>query len=132
MNSIEGNIAEIKTQGSLSLVKVLANNILFNAIIIDTPETASYLSIDQKVSIVFKETEVIIGTDEHAKVSLQNRIVGKVQSLDCNELLTKVTLQTTIGRITSIITTNAAQNLKLKVGDTACAFIKTNEIMLAL
>lgn len=132
MNSLKGNIKEVMVNGSLSLVTIeLSDQILFKAIIIETPETASYLSAGHLVKVLFKETEVIIGKDIKHLISLQNQLRGVIKSIDRGLLLSNVLINTPVGDISSIITTNALDQLDLKEELTVCAMVKTNEIMLS-
>jgi len=131
MNRITGNIINIQVDGRLSLVKVQAKSSVFTTIIIDTPETVEYLKINHSIQLLFKETEVILARGTDISISLQNRLIGKVSVLETGKLLSKVQLNTEFGAISAIITTNAVQQLALKVGATVVAMIKTNEIMLS-
>ncbi|MEL7005296.1 MAG: TOBE domain-containing protein [Bacteroidota bacterium] len=131
MNTIKGEITAITVKGSLSLVNVNINDIKLSAIIIDTPDTAPYLQVGKNVNVIFKETEVILTTDGDPQISLQNRLPGNIESIEEGSLLSKVVLDTQAGVITSIITTNAVNQLKLKRGYRATAMIKTNEMMLS-
>ncbi|MFD1315511.1 TOBE domain-containing protein [Namhaeicola litoreus] len=130
MNELSGRIKEIKKSKSISLVKVQVEELLFSAIVIDTPETAPYLKINNPVKVVFKETEVVIALEKHLPISLQNRMEGKINAIDKDELLCRLTIETNVGIITSIITANAVNQLNLKEGQRICAMVKTNEIML--
>ena len=60
MNELNGHIKEIKYSKSISLVKVEVDQVLFSAIVIDTPETAHYLKIGHPVKVVFKHVNAII------------------------------------------------------------------------
>lgn len=131
MNVLSGKIASVNPSGDLSLVRVRCGDLFISAIVIDTPDTASYLREDQPVRLIFKETEVIIGKGFEHEVSLQNRLKGKVIQIEKGELLSKVTISSKQGEISSIITTNAVNQLGLTTGSEACAMIKTNEIMLS-
>lgn len=131
MNCLSGTIANITTQGSLSLVKVQVGEVELFAIVIDTPKTSPYLQLGQPVNVIFKETEVIVGQGYSHAVSLQNRLRGQVRSLESNALLSQVVLDTTVGPITSIITTHAVHQLRLAPGIEVTAMIKTNEVMLS-
>lgn len=132
MNSLKGHIKEVQVNGSLSLVTVaLSDEILFKAVIIETPETASYLSKGQLVKVLFKETEVVIGKDIKHLISLQNQIRGKIKRVERGQLLSNIIINTPAGDISSIITTNAVDQLSLKEELTVCAMVKTNEIMLS-
>ena len=131
MNTLTGEILKIEEKGSLTLVKAVANSIAITAIVIDTPKSAGYLKVGNKVDVIFKETEVIVATGAALKISLQNRFKGPVKSIDEGELLSKVIINSPAGDITSIITTNAVKQLELKPGKEVTALVKTNEIMLA-
>lgn len=131
MNVLQGNIEAITVKGSLSLVYIRVGEIKLSSIVIDTPKTVNYLSTGHPVNVIFKETEVIIGEGTDHKVSLQNKLAGKVLSIDRGDLLARVKMETTAGIITSVITTNAVNQLHLEIGSVVTAMIKTNEIMLS-
>ena len=131
MNIIKGKISRIKVNGDLSIVKVDIGETTFSTILIDTPDTASYLKLENEVSVIFKETEVILGVGDMSGISLRNKLVGKVISIESDRLLSKVTIDTDLGPITSIITSNAVTQLKIVVGLEVSAMIKTNELMLS-
>lgn len=132
MNTLQGEIKNITVNGSLSLVHIQVADTLFSAIVIDTPKTSSYLQQGKRVSVIFKETEVIIGTNGEHAVSLQNRLKGKITTIEPGELLSKIVLDTAAGAVVSVITTQAVKKLELKPGMEAVALIKTNEIMLTV
>lgn len=131
MNILIGKIEEIKVNGSLSLIHVRVEQTILSTIVIDTPKTTSYLQLGNTVKVIFKETEVIIGKGTHHTISLQNKLTGKIESIEPGELLSKLTLDTSAGKVTSIITTNAVNNLQLKKDSEVTAMIKTNELMLS-
>lgn len=131
MNVLSGTISSVSPSGELSLVKVNCADVFISAIVIDTTETAPYLKTGNTVKLLFKETEVIIGSGFEHYVSLQNRLNGTVSDIQEGELLSKVTIAAKPGPVTSIITTNAVKQLGISIGSEACAMIKTNEIMLS-
>ncbi len=130
MNQFKGKISNIETSGSLSLVKVEAGELFFTSVIIDTPDTLPQLRIGKPVEVVFKESEVIIAKAPF-EISLQNRIPGTISNIEMGVLLSKVTLQTSLGSLTALITTNAVRQLNLKTEEDVLALVKTNEVMLA-
>ena len=130
MNTLPGKIKDVSVSGSLSLAHIDVAGNLFSAIVIDTPETSSYLSPGKTVSVIFKETEVIIGTGKEHNVSLQNRLRGKIIEIESGDLLAKIVLDTAAGKVVSVITSQAVKKLGLKEGLEVTALIKTNEIML--
>lgn len=131
MNILKGNIESIAVNGDLSIVRVIVAGSVFSSIVIDTPETASFLKVNNEVKIIFKETEVIIGVGDMSGISLRNKMVGTVKSIDADILLSKLTLETPMGEITSIITSNAVEQLKIKPGMEVTAMVKTNELILS-
>ena len=131
MNILEGYIEGIKVNGDLSIVKVNVAGSIFSTIVIDTPETAPYLKLKNKVKVIFKETEVIIGVGDMSGISLRNKITGTVIRIDHDILLSKLTMKTVMGDITSIITSNAVEQLKITLGMEVTAMIKTNELILS-
>jgi molybdate transport system regulatory protein len=131
MNILKGNIESIAVNGDLSIVRVNVAGSLFSSIVIDTPETASFLKVKNEVKIIFKETEVIIGVGDMSGISLRNKMPGTVKSIDADKLLSKLTLETPMGDITSIITSNAVEQLKIKPGMEVTAMVKTNELILS-
>lgn len=130
MNILKGQIETVKERNNLSLVSIKVGQIRLSSIVIDTLDTAPYLKPGNNVSVIFKETEVIIGKGKDHKVSLQNKFEGHVESIETGDLLSKLSLSTKVGKIISVITTNAVDQLQLKKGSEITAMVKTNEIML--
>jgi molybdopterin-binding protein len=132
MNSFEGHIATIEVSGNMSLVTVAVDKKqTLKAIVIETPETASYLKSGSPVHVLFKETEVVIGSTKNHEISLQNRIPGTINHIEQGLLLSKLEIQTKVGIIRSIISTAAVLQLGLKKGKEVIAMIKLNELMLS-
>lgn len=131
MNKIQGNITTVEVSGNLTLVHVAVTpSLVIKAIVIDTPETATYLEVNQKVTLLFKETEVILGVGNQKQLSLQNQIPGVVSTVESGKLLSKLRIQTDVGLITSIVSAAAVMHLNLQEGSKVYAMIKLNEVML--
>ena len=64
------------------------------------------------------------------KISGRNQLLGRVVELKFSGLLAQVTLAIGEQHITSIITADAAKELRLKVGDRAAALVKSTEVMI--
>lgn len=131
MNILKGEIENIKVSGSLSLVHINVLKTRISAIVIDTPKTEPFLKIGNNIDVVFKETEVIIGKGIHHNISMQNKFIGNILSIESRDLLSKLVINTSVGKITSIITTNAVKQLELEIDTEVTAMVKTNEIMLS-
>lgn len=132
MNNLRGQITKIEVSGNLSIVSVaIDKQISLKAIVIETPETATYLQNGATISMLFKETEVVIGIGVQDAISLQNKIPGIIKHIEKGKLLSKLILTSSVGEITSIISTNAVLQLGLKEQMKATAMIKLNEVMLS-
>ena len=130
MNQLSGEIESIETKDSLSLVSVKVGTTILSAIVIKTPQTASYLKIGNPIQVIFKATEVTIGSGYVHHISLQNQLTGEVVAIESGQLLSRLALKTAVGLIFSVITTKAVNQLQLQVGSEITAMVKTNEVML--
>ncbi|NNJ90013.1 MAG: TOBE domain-containing protein [Eudoraea sp.] len=132
MNRLKGHIEHLEISGDLTLVTVLLiDEIRIKAIVIDTPKSAPYLKKGGKVAILFKETEVVIGDHNDHKISLQNRMLGILKTIEQGHLLSSLTVETAVGNIRSTISTAAVLALKLEPGSKIMAMVKLNEVMLS-
>jgi molybdopterin-binding protein len=131
MNTLKGTIEKLSISGSLTLIGIKVENIAMSAIVIDTPKTVPYLKIGTTITVVFKETEVIIAKGNTDGISLRNKFKGTIESLESKELLSKLIINTNVGKISSIITTNAVNQLNLTIGTDVTAMVKTNEILIS-
>lgn len=113
------------------MVSLEVGDVTLKSIVIDTASTCDYLALGQEVKVVFKEMEVSISKKANLPISLQNQIEGQISKLELGQILSKIHLETAVGNITAVISTNSAEKLKLKVGQQVYAMIKTNELMLS-
>ena len=66
-----------------------------------------------------------------SKISARNQLKGKITKVSKDAIMTSVEVEIlTPVRITSVITSNSADELNLKVGDTVSAIIKSTEVMI--
>jgi molybdopterin-binding protein len=63
-------------------------------------------------------------------LSARNRLVGKVIEIQFGGVMAHVVVQAGKNLIESVITKRSADEMKLKVGDTVSAVIKSTEVML--
>ncbi len=131
MNSLIGKITSVKSDERMSVIEMDVNGNVFKTIIIETPETVTFLKEGHPVNLMFKESEVSIGKNLSGGISLQNRILCMIKEIKSGKLLSKITLECKGSTINSIITAAAAVQLELKVNDEVLALIKTNEIIVA-
>jgi len=65
-----------------------------------------------------------------AKLSARNHIEGKIVELEMDGVMAHVAVRVGKNMIESVITRRSAEEMKLKVGDTVSAVIKSTEVML--
>ena len=64
------------------------------------------------------------------KISGRNQLIGRIVEVKFSGLLAQVTLRIGEQHITSLITADAAKELRLKTGERAAALIKSTEVMI--
>ena len=131
MNRLKGKIEAINSHDELLLIELKVLKAKMKAIIIGKPNDYSYLEIGDEITVIFKETEVIISNDKALNISLQNKLTCTITSIEKGVLLSQVNLDFNGIKLSSIITTNSVENLNLKNEDTVTALVKTNEIIIS-
>ncbi len=63
------------------------------------------------------------------RLSARNRLVGKIVELQLGDIMAHVVVEVGDNQVESVITRRSAEELKLKVGDTVAAVIKSTEVM---
>ncbi len=64
------------------------------------------------------------------RLSARNRIIGKVEEINFGDIMAHVVVRSGEVIIESVITRRSAEEMKLKVGDTVGAIIKSTEVIL--
>jgi molybdopterin-binding protein len=62
--------------------------------------------------------------------SIRNQLPGRVKSIVSEEVLSEVIVETSIGEITSIITTRSVREMELRAGDKVFALVKATSVSL--
>jgi molybdopterin-binding protein len=70
------------------------------------------------------------GYHSRMTLSARNHLVGKVEEVILGNVMAHVTVRVGENIIESVITRRSAEEMKLKVGDTVAAVIKSTEVML--
>ena len=90
------------------------------------PET----EIDRLIPRKFLRGDVESRRGTFRKISGRNQLIGRVLEVKYSGLLAQVTLAIGEQHITSIITADAAKELRLKPGERAAALVKSTEVMI--
>jgi molybdopterin-binding protein len=86
--------------------------------------------IDRFLHHVPARLDVAERRHNYRSISGRNQLVGRIVDIKLGGLLAQITLSIGGQRITSIITADAVKELRLKVGQTAAALIKSTEVMI--
>lgn len=124
MNKLTGFIKEIKTCDEISQIFIDINGKIFTSLVISSNEE---YKINQKVNILFKETEVMIASKD-SKISARNAFLSKILSIQNGEILSAVKFDFFGENIDCVVTKNAVLDLKCGINDEFIWFVKSNEI----
>jgi molybdopterin-binding protein len=86
--------------------------------------------IDRLIPKSLQRGEIEMRRGNFRKISGRNQLMGRVLEIKYDGLLAQVTLAIGEQHITSIITADAARELRLEVGERAAALIKSTEVMI--
>lgn len=64
-------------------------------------------------------------------ISARNRLEGKIVAIKTGDIVTHVTIKVGKNLIESVITTQSAEEMNLKKGDTVAAVVKATEVMIS-
>jgi molybdopterin-binding protein len=77
-----------------------------------------------------EEKDILAGRRNFRRISGRNQLVGRITEVRYSGLLAQVKLLIGGQRISSIITADAAREMRLEKGQTAAALIKATEVMI--
>lgn len=88
--------------------------------------------IDRFLASIRKHGAVPKRRQSFRRISGRNQLIGRVMDVKIEGLLAQVTLAIGDQKITSIITADAAREMRLEKGMVAAALIKSTEVMIVL
>jgi len=86
--------------------------------------------LDQFLHRVSARRPVSERRENFRRISGRNQLVGRVTEIKVDGLMAQVSLSFGGQHITSIITADAVREMRLKVGETAAALVKSTEVMI--
>jgi molybdopterin-binding protein len=86
--------------------------------------------IDRLIPKSFDRGDLVSRRSNYRKISGRNQLVGRVIAVKYSGLLAQITLAIGEQHITSIITADAAKEMRLKPGERAAALVKSTEVMI--
>ena len=130
MNKLKGKIVDIQSSDSISIVHVDVSGDVLSSIILEGKKGPPTYKIKDNVILLFKETEVGLAKNLAGMISLRNRFKAIIKKIDKGPILTKITLTYKTHTIESIISTQSANQMKLKDKEEVEWLVKTNEVTL--
>ena len=86
--------------------------------------------IDRLIPKSLERGEVSLRRGAFRKISGRNQLIGRIVAVKYDGLLAQVTLRIGEQHITSLITADAAREMRLKPGERAAALVKSTEVMI--
>lgn len=86
--------------------------------------------LDKFLHLAFQRDDVGQRRVTFRRISGRNQLIGRVASIKVEGLIAQVTVFIGGQRINAIITADAVREMRLKIGDTIAALIKSTEVML--
>lgn len=124
MNKLSGVIKNIKTVEAINHIHIEVGDKIFSVLLLDDVDT---YALGEKVILIFKETEVMIATNDSI-VSARNAFISPITSITVGDILSEIHFDFNGTDITSIITKGALLEMKCKVGECFKWFVKSNEV----
>ncbi len=128
MNAIRGIVNRVDETKNMSIIEMNYKDQMVTSIILESLDKNIYVKVGKEICLVFKETELALAKNFKGVLSFRNQFDSRVMKIKKGKLLSEVSLDFKGTKLSSIITTNSFNKLKLEVGDNVKALIKANEI----
>ncbi len=130
MNVLKGIITGKSVSENLALVDVDVSGVRFTALLIDSIEDESEITVGDRVRVLFKETEVAIASGLSGKISLRNRMDCQLNEIIKGKILTRLLLDYNGNPLEAVVTTRSSEMMGLKQGMELQVLVKATEIIL--
>ena len=130
MNKLKGKIVEIQSSDNISIIHVNVDGDVLSSIVLEGKKGPLNYKVKDEVTLLFKETEVGLAKDLTGMISLRNRFKAVIKKIDKGPILAKITLNYKNNTIESIISSQSANQMKLKDKEEVEWLVKTNEVTL--
>ncbi|WP_297887124.1 TOBE domain-containing protein [Sulfurihydrogenibium sp.] len=127
MNIVKGYIVGIEFTDTISQIKLNTEIGDFYCVVLENPDTANYLKIDNTVNLIFKETDFVVCRD---KIHPFNTFQGTVKSIFKGQLFTRVFIENKGLQFSALITNLEFDNLLIDIGSQIYFYIKPTNIIL--
>ncbi|MEU5534087.1 TOBE domain-containing protein [Streptomyces sp. NPDC020362] len=131
-NQLPGTVTEVQPGEVMATVKIRLDGgqELMAAITLEAVEQLG-LAPDSRVHALVKSTEIALATSGVEGLSIRNQLPGAIVQLAHGGAMASVKIAVAGGKLTAVITKDAAEDLGLFVGSDVIALIKSTEVSLA-
>ncbi len=128
MSSLRAKVLDIASCESLHIVKFDYHDSVISMMSLALDET---IMIGCEVSLLINPSHVAIAKKHYDDISYANQLPATIERITFGSLLTSITLLLVDTTIESIITTESAKRMDLKVGEDVVALIKASEVAIS-
>lgn len=125
MNKISARVEAIEETDIVTYIHVQIGDTPISLIKSKTPE---WLGVGDKVYCTFQEAAVSVSKDCPGKVSIENCLPATLKDVRKSDSLCELTFESGIGRVVSLITSQAYELLKLEEGCLATILLRALDI----
>jgi molybdopterin-binding protein len=86
--------------------------------------------LDKHLHVAAGRAPLALRRSDFRRISARNQLIGRIVGLSVDGIMAQVSLSIGGQRITSVITADAAREMRLRVGQRAAALIKSTEVMI--
>ncbi|MCT7631194.1 TOBE domain-containing protein [Aliarcobacter butzleri] len=125
MSKFIATIKKIQSIDNLNIVKFDFCGLTLKMMSLDLNDD---VEIGKKVKLSVKPSNISIAKNLSGEISLSNKIVATIQSLENGQLLTSVILKINDTILESIITVDSSKRMNLQIGEVVTILIKASNL----
>ena len=125
MSKFIATIKKIQSVDNLNIVEFEFYGLTLKMMSLDLNDD---VKIGKKVKLSVKPSNISIAKNLTGEISLSNKIVATIQSLENGQLLTSVILKINDTILESIITVDSSKRMNLQIGEVVTILIKASNL----
>ena len=125
MSQLVATIKKINSVDNLNIVEFDFSGLTLKMMSLDLNDD---VKIGKKVELSVKPSNISIAKNLTGEISLSNKIVATIQSLENGQLLTSVILKINDTILESIITVDSSKRMNLQIGEVVTILIKASNL----
>ena len=125
MSKFIATIKKIQSIDNLNIVEFEFDGLTLKMMSLDLNDD---VKIGKKVKLSVKPSNISIAKNLSGEISLSNKIVATIQSLENGQLLTSVILKINDTILESIITVDSSKRMNLQIGEVVTILIKASNL----